>query len=71
VLFLNEDRELDSLRQKRLLQLKRSILRNKNVKTEEQKTKEKIPENLLKTVFVGRAQEVWSTAERQYPQATM
>ncbi|MHA2394936.1 MAG: hypothetical protein ACXAEX_23660 [Promethearchaeota archaeon] len=68
---MNEDRELDSLRQKRLLQLKRSILRNKNVKTEEQKTKEKIPENLLKTVFVGRAQEVWSTAERQYPQATM
>ena len=70
MLFLNEDRELDSLRQKRLLQLKRSILRNKNVKTEEQKTKEKIPENFLKTVFVGRAQELWSTAERQYPQAT-
>lgn len=41
------------------------------MKTEEEKTKEeKIPENLLKTVFVGRAQEVWSTAERQYPQAT-
>lgn len=68
---MNEDRKLKSLRQKRLLQLKKRLIRERNVKSEEDKTKEiPIPKNLLKTVFIGRAHEVWSAAERQYPEAT-
>ncbi len=56
------DDELERLRRRKLAQLSRRFLSEKGEKKEEDK------QDLLKKVFVGRALEVFSAAQAQYPE---
>ena len=64
---MSEDKELEILRRKRLLEMKRHLV--KQQEPESIDTREKSPTEILNSVFYGRAWEVWSSAEKQFPTA--
>ena len=69
---LSEDRKLEYLKQKRLLEMQRHVLAETAVelrpeKEEVQKTID--PKEVLKTIFAENAWKIWRAAEYQYPQA--
>ena len=71
---MSEDEELDLLKRRRMLELRRRYLEQQSKAKAEaevsKKPEESVePEKVLKDVFVGRAWEVWETAKVQYPQA--
>jgi len=59
------DRELESLRQKKLMELKRLLQKREKEKREEERVD---PRKILDKFFVGRAWEVLNAAKAQYPQ---
>ncbi len=74
-----DDSSIELLKRRRLLDIRRKLLieRTESMKEEEQKKQEKGkeqdqkklgPKEVLKKRFVGRAWEVWYTAEAQYPE---
>jgi DNA-binding TFAR19-related protein (PDSD5 family) len=76
---MSDDSEIDLLKRRKLLEIRRRLLleRAAAMKEEEQEKQEKGEENVkrgpkevLKKRFVGRAWEVWSAAEAQYPTVT-
>jgi len=71
---LSENDDLERLKQRKLFEMRRRLLREKVLKAEEivrkeQSEKHKDPEAVLKNAFVGRALEVWEAAKYQYPEA--
>jgi len=64
---LSDDKELEILRRKRLLEMKRHLVKQQESETIE--VKEKSPTEILNDVFYNRAWEVWSSAEKQFPTA--
>ncbi|KYH42502.1 MAG: hypothetical protein AYL33_002320 [Candidatus Bathyarchaeota archaeon B63] len=60
------DRELEALRQKKLMELKRLIQKREKEKTEEKRVD---AQQILDRFLVGRAWEVLNAARAQYPQA--
>jgi DNA-binding TFAR19-related protein (PDSD5 family) len=70
---MSEDEELDHLKRKRLLELRRRYLEQQSkAQAEESKKSEKSvdPEKILEDTFVGRAWEVWGAAKSQYPKVS-
>jgi len=78
---MSDDSKIELLKRRRLLEMRRRLLleRAEAMKEEEQekqekgKEQEKVklgPKEVLKKRFVGRAWEVWNTAEAQYPEVT-
>jgi len=67
---MTEDEDLDFIKRRRLLELrKRALIQQSAAKTETQKPeKPKGPEEILKEVLIDRAWEVWDAAKLQYPQ---
>jgi len=72
-----DDSNIELLKRRRLLDIRRKLLieRVESMKEEEQEKQEKEkgqeklgPKEVLKKRFVGRAWEVWYTAEAQYPE---
>lgn len=73
--WMSEDEELDLLKRRRMLEMRRRYLEQQSkAKAEAEASKKpkesKEPEKILKDVFVGRAWEVWEAAKSQYPQAS-
>ena len=64
---MSDDKELEILRRKRLLEMKRHLVKQQESETIE--VKEKSPTEILNDVFYNRAWEVWSSAEKQFPTA--
>lgn len=71
-----DDSSIELLKRRRLLDIRRKLLieRVESMKEEEQEKEKKPgqeklgPKEVLKKRFVGRAWEVWYTAEAQYPE---
>lgn len=71
-----DDSNIELLKRRRLLDIRRKLLieRAESMKEEEQEKEKKPgqeklgPKEVLKKRFVGRAWEVWYTAEAQYPE---
>ncbi len=61
------DRELEAIRRKKLLELRRQLQKKEEAKTEEERAE--TPRKILSRFFVGRAWEVFNAANEQYPQA--
>ena len=61
------DRELETIRRKKLLELRRQLKKKEEPKTEVKR--EETPKEVLSRFFVGRALEVFNAANEQYPQA--
>jgi len=61
------DRELESIRRKRLQELKKQF--EKKAETETKDEKAESPQKVLNRFFVDRAWEVLNAAKAQYPQA--
>jgi len=59
------DKELEAIRQKKLMELKRILKRKEQAKREE---KREDPREILNRFFIGRAWEVLNAAKAQYPQ---
>lgn len=59
------DRELEALRQKKLMELKRLLQKREKEKSEEKRVD---PKEILDKFFIGRAWEVLNAAKAQYPQ---
>jgi len=59
------DRELESLRQKKLMELKRLLQKREKEKRGEERVD---PRKILDKFFIGRAWEVLNAAKAQYPQ---
>ena len=59
------DMELEALRRKKLMELKRIIQKKEQEKSKEEK---KDPKKILDQFFAGRAWEVLNAAKAQYPQ---
>ena len=59
------DRELEAIRQKKLMKLKRLLQEREKGKSEE---KSEDPRRILNQFFVGRAWEVLNAAKAQYPE---
>ena len=59
------DRELEALRQKKLMELKRLLQRREKEKRGEERVD---PRKILDKFFIGRAWEVLNAAKAQYPQ---
>jgi len=70
---MSEDTELDILKKRKLLEMQRRLLAKKIEEDRridlEAGTKKINSREVLKRIFVGRAEEVWDAACRQYPQA--
>lgn len=73
---MTNDSEIELLKKRKLREMRRRLLleRIEDMKEEEEEKEPKQarprPKDVLKKVFVGRAWEVWSTAEAQYPDVT-
>jgi DNA-binding TFAR19-related protein (PDSD5 family) len=74
-----DDSEIDLLKRRKLLEMRRRLLLERAEARKEEaqekqapgEEKEKLePKAILKKRFVGRAWEVWSAAEAQYPAVT-
>ena len=71
--FVSDDEGLDLLKRRKLLEMQRRLLMERALEAEKKEVKEakpKDPEEVLKSVFVGRAWEVWNAAKQQYPEVT-
>lgn len=66
---MSENDEIDYLKRKRLLEMKKRLLIKKAAE-EKQQEKPKEPEDILKTVFTESAWKIWRVAEQQYSQTT-
>ncbi len=62
---MSDDKELEILRRKRLLEMKRHL--DEKQEPESIDEREKTPTEILNSVFYGRAWEVWLSAEKQFP----
>lgn len=72
---MSEDSELEWMKQRKLLAMRRRFLKEKALEAEQtakllRQQQQKAPEEVLQTLFVGRAWEVWNAAKLQYPKAT-
>ena len=69
---MSEDHELELLKRRKLLEMQRRLLKEKALA--EEKAEEKIerkpksPEEIVMSLFVDRALEVWTAAKQQYPE---
>jgi len=63
---LSDDRELEMLKRRRLLEMQRRLMGRKDVEPPEPKVR---PREVLDKIFYGRAWEVWRAAETQFPAA--
>jgi programmed cell death protein 5 len=66
-----EDNDLDLLKRRRMLELRRRFLeqQDKSREAEARKPSEtKDPETILREILIDRADEVWEAARNQYPQ---
>ncbi len=66
-----EDNDLDLLKRRRMLELRRRFLeqQDKSREAETRKPSEtKDPETILREILIDRADEVWEAAKNQYPQ---
>jgi len=59
------DRELEAIRQKKLMELKRLLQKREKEKSEGERVD---PKKILDKFFIGRAWEVLNAAKAQYPQ---
>ena len=59
------DRELEAIRQKKLMELKKLLQKREKEKSEEKRVD---PKEVLDKFFIGRAWEVLNAAKAQYPQ---
>lgn len=73
---MSDDSEIELWKRKRLQEMKRAETRKMGEEKEREKEREKNrkkvglrPKDVLEKTFVGRALEVWSAAESQYPDA--
>jgi DNA-binding TFAR19-related protein (PDSD5 family) len=62
------DRELETIRRKKLLELRRQLQKKEEPKIEKERVES--TREILSRFFVGRAWEVFNAANDQYPQAT-
>jgi programmed cell death protein 5 len=62
------DDELERLKRRRMLELQRRFLKEKEASEEPPKTREPTPEEILGRYLVGRAWEVLSAARAQFPE---
>ena len=70
---MSEDRELEYLKQKKLLEMQRRLLTEKGEelkKKEDETSSKKDPKDILKTIFDESAWKMWDIAVQQYPQAS-
>ena len=68
---LQNDKELELLKRKKLLKMQRRLLRrNTDDKRKKEKQRTEKTSDFLKRIFVGRAWEVWKAAEQQHPTST-
>jgi programmed cell death protein 5 len=70
---LSEDKELDYLKRKRLLELRKRLIEEQVAdfqKEKRQQQKPKKPIDILKTAFAANAWDVWRIAEQQRPKTT-
>ena len=63
---MEEDKELELLKHRRMLELMKRLQKEK---AEEERKEEKDPKKILSKILMGRAWEVLSAAEAQYPEA--
>jgi DNA-binding TFAR19-related protein (PDSD5 family) len=66
-----EDDELDLLKRRRMLELRRRFLEQQDKSREAEANKPgetKDPETVLREILIDRADEVWEAAKNQYPQ---
>lgn len=70
---MSEDTDLDLLKKRKLLEMQKRLLAKKieedTMVGSEAGIKKIDSREVLKKIFVGRAEEVWDAACRQYPQA--
>ncbi|MBS7650834.1 MAG: hypothetical protein QXN62_05000 [Candidatus Bathyarchaeia archaeon] len=70
---MSEDTDLDLLKKRKLLEMQKRLLAKKieedTMVGSEASIKKIDSREVLKKIFVGRAEEVWDAACRQYPQA--
>lgn len=66
---MSEDDELSQLKRKRMLELRKQVLQQQQSKAEaSKKVKESVnATNVLKSILIDRAEEVWEAAKNQYP----
>jgi DNA-binding TFAR19-related protein (PDSD5 family) len=62
------DRELETIRRKKLLELKRQLQKKEEPKIDKERAE--TTREILSRFFVGRAWEVFNAANDQYPEAT-
>jgi programmed cell death protein 5 len=62
------DRELEAIRRKKLLELRRQLQKKEEPETREERAE--TSREILSRFFVGRAWEVFNAANDQYPEAT-
>lgn len=74
---MSTDSQLDLLKRKRLLEMRRHLLEQQakeKAKADEKTSKEQKetvdPETILKSIFIGRGWEVWEAARRQHPKTS-
>ncbi|MCJ7634282.1 hypothetical protein MUP77_18065 [Candidatus Bathyarchaeota archaeon] len=71
---MSEDEELNHLKRKRMLEMRKHYLEKQQKKVDigiSKKTEENMaPERVLRDTFIDRAWEVWEAAKNQYPQVS-
>lgn len=69
---LSGDEELEYLKRKKLLEMRKHLLSEKAIKAQQEVETQKTidQKEFLKTIFAENAWEVWNAAEQQFPQAT-
>jgi DNA-binding TFAR19-related protein (PDSD5 family) len=70
---LSTDKELDYLKRKKLLELRKRLIEKQIADSQKQKQKEQQPKkpiDILKTIFGENAWDVWRIAEQQHPKTT-
>jgi len=71
---MSEDHELELLKRRKLLEMQRRLLKERALAAEKAEEKEmlgkkpKSPEEIVMSLFVDRALEVWTAAKQQYPE---
>lgn len=70
---MSEDKELEYLKRKRLLELRKRLIEEQITDSQKEKKQEQRPKkpiDVLKTIFAENAMEVWRIAEQQHPKTT-
>ena len=71
---MSEDKELERLKRKKLIELQKRFLKDKAAEAQKEKleeSKKRDPKEVLKGIFHDNAWVVWQAAEKQHPQAAI